>query len=55
MAKRHRWRRGKDWNVCEDCLCRFRRGNVTREYERRDGTRTTKAGECRPLDRDHKG
>lgn len=48
MAKRHNWSRGRGWMVCVDCGCRYRTGNLQKEYEQPDGTRTTRAGECVP-------
>ena len=49
MGKRHRWRRGGGWTVCQDCGCRYQHGNITRSYEQPDGRRTARAEECRPL------
>lgn len=46
MAKRHKWLRGRGWMVCKRCGCRYRYGNIQREYEQPNGTRTRKAGEC---------
>lgn len=48
MAKRHNWSRGNGWMVCEDCGCRYRTGNITREYQQPDGRRSSKAGPCSP-------
>lgn len=46
MAKRHKWRDGRGWKVCDDCGTRYRKGMMRREYERSDGTRTDNAGAC---------
>jgi hypothetical protein len=58
MAKRHTWSRGNGWMVCDDCGTRYSTGNITREYQHRDGTRTSTAGPCLPYanpDPDHDG
>ena len=43
LAFRHR---GQGWTYCENCGCRYRHGNFTREYELPDGRRTPRAGVC---------
>ena len=48
MAKRHNWSRGYGWMVCDDCGCRYRTGNLHREYEQPDGSRTPIAEICVP-------
>lgn len=49
MAKRHKWSRRNGWTVCDDCGCRYRHGNIQREYEQPDGVRTLRAEECIPM------
>lgn len=47
MAKRHSWSRGHGWCVCVNCGCRYRTGNLTKEYEHPDGRRTPNAEDCK--------